>query len=159
MNREKIDEEIDVEWLILADAAQVVGGKLYLLGGGWDRLTVNSGFPVSQNVAVALSLLVPWNRTNEQHSFQIEIITVDSEKLAKIEGAFEVGRRPRMPKGQPQRTQVATGMLINFKMPGEFVIIASVDGEQKQRFPFYVEASPALQAQMQRNQMKDDSGE
>jgi hypothetical protein len=23
-----------------------VGGKLYLLGGGWDMLTVNTGFPV-----------------------------------------------------------------------------------------------------------------
>ena len=29
---------MDVEWLILADAAQVNGNKLYLLEGGWDRL-------------------------------------------------------------------------------------------------------------------------
>ena len=31
---------MEVDWLILADSAQVTGGKLYMLGGGWDRLTV-----------------------------------------------------------------------------------------------------------------------
>ena len=39
---ELLDATTSIEWLILADAAEVVGGKLYLMGGGWDRLTVNS---------------------------------------------------------------------------------------------------------------------
>ena len=34
---------MEVEWLILADSAQVIGNKLYLLGGGWDQLAVNTG--------------------------------------------------------------------------------------------------------------------
>jgi len=39
---------MEVEWLILADAAQVVGNKLYLMGGGWDKLTINNVFPADQ---------------------------------------------------------------------------------------------------------------
>ncbi len=37
---------MDVEWLILADAAQVNGNKLYLLEGGWDRLTITRPLPL-----------------------------------------------------------------------------------------------------------------
>src|SRR5660397_182444 len=33
-------DKITLDYLLVADGAQVVGGKLYLLGGGWDRLTV-----------------------------------------------------------------------------------------------------------------------
>ena len=44
---------MEIEWLILADAAQVTGNKLYLLGGGWDRLNVNRDFPVNQHCAIA----------------------------------------------------------------------------------------------------------
>jgi hypothetical protein len=33
-------DKIGLDYLLVADGAQVVGGKLYLLGGGWDRLTV-----------------------------------------------------------------------------------------------------------------------
>jgi len=88
-----------IEWLILADAAQVVGGKLYLLGGGWDRLTVNKPFPVQQHCALALSIAVPWNETNQRHSFEVEIVAEDSateqpKSLMKMGGQFEVGRPP-----------------------------------------------------------------
>src|SRR5688500_1930861 len=43
--------QMEVEWLILADSAQVIGGKLFLLGGGWDVLTVNTSFPWQQRCA------------------------------------------------------------------------------------------------------------
>ena len=64
---------MEVEWLILADSAQVLGNKLYLLGGGWDLLTVNREFPVDQRCAVALSVRVPWNETNQKHTFELEV--------------------------------------------------------------------------------------
>ena len=50
---------MEVEWLILADSAQVTGGKLFLLGGGWDRVTANS-FPFAHNMSIAVSFRVPW---------------------------------------------------------------------------------------------------
>ena len=61
---------MEIEWLILAEAAQVVGQKLYLLGGGWDRLSI-AKTPMYYNMAVAASFKVPWNETNVKHSFEI----------------------------------------------------------------------------------------
>ena len=50
---------MDIEWLILADGAQVVGNKLYLMGGGWDKLQINGGFPKQHATGIALAIKVP----------------------------------------------------------------------------------------------------
>ncbi len=129
---------MQVDWLILADSAQVVGNKLYLLGGGWDRLVVNKEFPTEHRVGIALALRVPWNQTNERHEFEIEIASEDGATIAKVGGNFEVGRPPGIPPGQDQRIQLAVEANIKFERPGTFVISAKLDGEIGQRAPFQV---------------------
>ena len=129
---------MEIEWLILADAAQVTGNKLYLLGGGWDRLTQSGAFPFKKQAGLALSIEVPWNQTNEQHSFEIQMATEDGEVGAQAIGAFEAGRPPGMPPGQSQRVQLAAMVIMEFKAPGTFVIVAKLDGEEKKRVHFNV---------------------
>ena len=137
-------ERVKVEWLILADAAQVLGNKLYLLGGGWDSLTVNAGFPVQQSCAIAASFCVPWNFTNQRHTMELEIQGDDSEQLVNVQGQFEVGRAPGIQQGQPQRSQLAIGMNLPLQRPGVYVVIARVNGEEEARVPFRVVAAPTL---------------
>ena len=129
---------MELEWLILADAAQVVGNKLYLLGGGWDKLVVNSGFPVDQQVGLAISVKVPWNNTNESHRFEIEIATDDGETVGKTEGRFEVGRPVGILPGQDQRVQLAASSTLRLKGEGTYAIIARIDGEERRRVHFNV---------------------
>ena len=131
---------MSVEWLILADAAEVVGEKLYLLGGGWDRLTVSKPPPVPHQMAVAASFRVPWNETNQKHRFELEICDVDGISLFKFGGGFEVGRPAGLPQGQSQRTQIAVSMGVVFNKLGGYVIIGRVDdhAETEARFPFSV---------------------
>ena len=129
---------MQMEWLILADSAQVVGNKLYLMGGGWDRLTVSQKFPTEQRVGIALAIKVPWNRTNERHDFEIEIASEDAAPIAKVAGNFEVGRPAGIPPGQDQRVQLAVETTIKFERPGTFVIVAKLDGKEGQRVPFHV---------------------
>src|SRR6478672_178282 len=99
--------KMNLEWLILADGAQVVDGKLYLLGGGWDIITVNTGFPTQKHLAVAASFRVPWLETNEKHQIEIEIADADGGSVAKVEGQVIVGRPAGIPVGQTQRIQFA----------------------------------------------------
>ena len=127
-----------VEWLILADAAQVVGNKLYLLGGGWDVLTVNTAFPVSHRCAVAASFKVPWTERDRQHTFEIEIATEDGATLATVNGQFEVGRPQGIPEGQDQRWQLAADLALTFANAGTYVIVARIGGEEDARVPFTV---------------------
>ena len=138
---------MEVEWLILADAAQVVGNKLYVMGGGWDRLTVNSGFPADQRCAVALSVRVPWNETNVKHNFEVEVSTEDAvteepKSLLKAGGQFETGRPPGIPQGQEQRIQLAINMNIKLESPSTVVIVARIEGHEMRRTHFNVVAGP-----------------
>ena len=135
---------MEVEWLILADAAQVIGNKLYLLGGGWDRLMVNSGFPVDQQIGLAASFKVPWNETNEKHTFEVEIASEDGESICTIGGGFEVGRPPGIPAGQDQRMQIAANAGLRIKDQGTYVIIARIDGQEGRRVPFNVVAGATM---------------
>ena len=131
-----------VEWLILADAAQVIGGKLYLLGGGWDRLTVNSEFPVEQRLAVAASFLVDWNETNERQPVVIEVTDADNSSLLRLGAEIEVGRPPGIPAGQPQRAQLAAEVGMKFEAPGIYVVSARVSDQERTELSFYVVPGP-----------------
>jgi hypothetical protein len=137
---------VDIEWLILADSAQVVGNKLYLLGGGWDQISVNSPFPIDQRMGVAISINVDWNETNQKHSFEIEIISEDKDteapkSLMKAGGQFEIGRPPGILPGQSQRLQMALDLTLRIEAPGTKTVIARIEGQEMKRFPFYVRAN------------------
>src|SRR5213078_2286630 len=58
--------------LLLADAAQAVEGKLYVLGGGWS---VTGPQPVP--MAIALKIDVPWDQANTRHSWRLELLDAD----------------------------------------------------------------------------------
>jgi len=135
-----------VEWLILADYAEIVGGKLYLMGGGWDRVTVNSAFPLTRPIGLAAAFRVPWNETNQPQNVEMEIQTDDGESVGKVGAQFEVGRPPGMKAGQDQRFQLAANVPLTLRGPGGYVIVARVEGQEAGRVPFNVMGGPALEA-------------
>ena len=99
--------------MMLADAAQEVGGKLYILGGGWS---ITGPDPVP--TAIALKLEVPWDRTNVQHSLVLELLDEDGNPVLvpgpdedqvplQVTGEFEAGRPPGVKPGTPIDSAVA----------------------------------------------------
>ena len=129
---------MDVDWLILADAAQIVGGKLYLLGGGWDVLTVNAPFPAQQRCTIAAAFTVPWHETNQPLQVEIVVMDGDGASLGTISGQVELGRPPGLPQGSDQRAQLAAEMGLTFPAPGTYVVVARCNGEEGKRAAFRV---------------------
>lgn len=92
--------------LILADSAQVVAGKLYILGGGW---TVTS--PRVTMSAIAGKVEVPWSETSKKHRLKLELMDVEDGPVMVptpkgnepviIGGEFEVGKAKDLPQGIP----------------------------------------------------------
>lgn len=132
------------EWLILADHADIVGNKLYLHGGGWDVLTVNTGFPVDQQLGLAAAFQVDWQETNQRHSVEIEILDADGTSLAKAAGQFEVGRPAGMPPGQSQRAQLAVNLPLRLGNAGTYEIVTRIEGQEDSRTHFNVIPGPML---------------
>ena len=134
---------MEVEWLILADSAQVIGNKLYLLGGGWDVLAARKDFPFDQRCAIAVAVKIPWGETNQKHSFEIEMISEDKDteeikSMVKVGGQFEVGRPPGIQLGQDQRIQLAIDMGLKIEEPGIKTVVARIDGTESKRINFNV---------------------
>ena len=141
----QIVDSVTVEWLILADAGQVVGQKLYLLGGGWNRLTVNA-LPRNQAIAIAVSFEIPWTETNKKHNCEIEFLDGDGTRLGEsVQGQFEVGRPPGMPEGQGQRFQLMVNAVVEFTKLGTYEVVARVHGEAERHFPFHVVGTPDVE--------------
>jgi Family of unknown function (DUF6941) len=87
--------------MMLADAAQEVNGKLYVLGGGWSVTG-----PLLPPMALALKLDVPWSAANQEHEFLLMLVDADGHPVrvaddndVKAGGTFEVGRPPGLPAG------------------------------------------------------------
>ena len=135
---------MNVEWLIMGDYAQVVEGKLYLIGGGWSTLTINTGFPAKHMLGIAASVIVPWNETNQKSRLEIEVLTDDGGSLAKGGGEFTVGRPPTHPPGQDQRMQFAANVGVELKNPGTYSIVGRLEGQEDARTQFNVVPGPAL---------------
>jgi hypothetical protein len=109
---------ISADFLILADAAQVQGDKLYLLGGGWSLIWAKD-FPVQHHVAVAAGILVPWMDTNQRHRFKVSVRAEDGKALGEVGGEFEQGRPAGLPAGITQRVMLTVNMNIRLEAPVE----------------------------------------
>jgi hypothetical protein len=92
--------------MLLADAAQAVGGKLYVLGGGWSVTG-----PAPTAMAIALKIDVPWDQAMVRHHWVLELIDEDGHPVStpspeggrpvQVSGSFEVGRPSTVAEGTP----------------------------------------------------------
>ncbi len=97
--------------LLIADAAQVADGKLYILGGGLTAVG-----PRPQPMGVAIRIEVPWDRANVSHEWRIDLLDEDGhplligERPLVVQGNFEAGR----PVGLRPGTPLCVPLAINF---------------------------------------------
>lgn len=82
--------------LLLCDSVQSVGGKLYILGGGLQRIARVPGSAI--NISLAIRLTIPWSRANERIEVVARLRDQDGnpveagERPVVIRGHVEVGR-------------------------------------------------------------------
>lgn len=115
-----------VEWTIMADAAEVVNNKLYLMGGGWDHLMIGRKFPARQEVAVALSVLLDGSDVSGER-LTLTIDDQTNKRLATVNANLNV-KNPA-PPGQSRRVQLAFKLPLRFEQPGTCRVIATA-GDQ-----------------------------
>ena len=133
--------EIDVV-LLLCDAAQAIGGKLYILGGGWTQVVQapESPFPM----ALAIRIVIPWTEANRRIPFRAYLVSHDEEPVdlggGPIEsgGEMEVGRPPGLEPGTPLDAVLAVNAGAVVLEPGRYVWKVDVDEKTRSRAPFRV---------------------
>ena len=130
---------MEPDYLLLADRAEAVNGKLYMVGGGWDRMGL-TGIPGPANFDVAVGILVGYNETNSPHSIELLLEDEDNKPvLGPIAAQFEMGRPAGMKLGQTQRFQMVLRGPFPIPKAGSFHWVAVLDGERKARTQFWVD--------------------
>ncbi len=137
-----MSDALTADFLILADAAQVQGDKLYMLGGGWSVFWAKA-FPAQHQLSVAAAILVPWLETNRRHQFRVTVRTEAGATLAEFGGEFEKGRPAGLPAGSSQRVLLAVGFGVRFEAATEASVDLRLDGELAKSVPFRVVQRPA----------------
>ncbi len=143
--------ELGIELLMLANHAEAINGLLYLSGGAWTDhyRAVAPGVPVPQShLAIAVSILVPWNETNVPHRLTVRVENEDvTSSLAQIDAQLNVGRGPTMQQGAVQHAVFAVPVTVMFPGPGGYRLVADLDGGIDMRvWSFRVHDVPATVA-------------
>ena len=133
------------EFLTLADAAQVRGDRILILGRGLRCLTTGEGFPFQHHLGVAASLLMGGVETNRPHHYTFRLGPEDaSGKTVDIEGDFEKERPGDVPLDDDQHMLLAANLAPSFESAGAYVLRMLVDGEEIASTNFTVlDAAPA----------------
>ena len=141
----------------LADTAEVVNGKIYALGGGWNTIFVRT-FPAQhRRLAVAATVHVPFTDTNMTHNFELKLVTEDGETypigvrpdadgtpqpVRAMGGEFTLGRPAHLADGFEQVACFAfTFDGLRFDKPRLLAWVVSIDGEELTRLPMRVQAA------------------
>ncbi len=138
--------------LLLADYARVAEGKLDVVGSGWTMTSSPANF------GVGILFQIPWDRTNAQIQFTLELVDVDGELLtqetddgptpvAQLRGAVSVGRPVELKPGTPQTVPFAANFAAMPLPPGErFAWRLSVDDDPDSSWSAPFSTRPAAPA-------------
>lgn len=122
--------DVSVDYLMVADAAHAVGGKLYILGGGWTRLVLPPEGEPRLPFFVALGIVVPWHMTNTPFKLIVQIRDADGELMDEIASyeSVERGRPAGLPAGSEQRVALAVPVTTMDLAPGRYTVVVLIDG-------------------------------
>ena len=131
-------ERPEIEFAILADRAEGLNGKLYMMGGGWDQFNV-SDFRQPLQFGLAIGLLVPWHQTNEPLPLSVIFEHEDGNQvMPPFQVNVQTGRPPTAKKGQALRSIVAINALMQLPGPGGYRVTASLGPDNVRKVSFWV---------------------
>ncbi len=139
----------------LADSAEVVQGKIYALGAGWNTIFMPRFPAAHRRLAVAATVHVPFTDTNVKHHLQLTLVTEDGkdypiglragedgkpQAIRAMGGDFTLGRPPQLVDGDEQVACLAfTIEGLRFAEPGMFNWVITIDCEECTRLPMRVQ--------------------
>jgi hypothetical protein len=136
--------------MMLADSAQAVAGKLYVLGGGWSITG-----PEPAPSAIAIKLDVPWDQAEVAHRWTLALVDADGtpvflpapddgQQPLRLEGEIEVVRGAESAPGIPLDWAMAINIGPLPLPPGQrYVWELSIDGESRPDWHLAFSTRPA----------------
>jgi hypothetical protein len=141
-------DEIQVD-AFLADSVTTADGKLYVQGGGWNRLTASLFPAVHDRIAIGLLIRIS-DAAAGNHRFELRMVGPEGNELKlgdSQEGPVSrIGGEIRTGSGEDQLVPVAINLNgLTLARPGDYRFVVSVDGADVKALPFRVQSAAASQ--------------
>lgn len=133
--------EPSVDVALLADAVQASRGKLFVLGGGWDVLTVRSLPARHPSMGIGIRIRVPWGWPGASVRLDVELQNEDGKAAlpGSLSAEVPVRRPDHLPEGQDVTlVRALTFTNVVFREEGAYSYVVSIDGTVKERLRFLV---------------------
>src|SRR3990172_5321014 len=140
-------ERVEIEYLLLADAVQVIDGKIYVTGGGFDTMLVPA-VPQTISLAIACGVLIPWGEAEKEQTLSVSVATAGGRALAPSHRqTFRTGRAPGLLPNAPVHVPFAITWELTFPDYGRYAVIATVDARRnaERRLEFSVRPAPGAE--------------
>jgi hypothetical protein len=126
-----------IEFLILADRAEVVGGKLYLMGGGWDQVTLP---PIDPSAVMAIGVAVRVTLPPGDHASHTVTLSIEGPgDPTIIPNRFQFVPSENAPADRRLNVLIATECLLGVKEVGAHAVVARLDSGEPTHAWFTVE--------------------
>jgi hypothetical protein len=122
---------MEIDYLILAEHAEVTGAKLYLMGGGWDTMNV-ADVPANVRLTAVAGIRVEWDETNVAIPLVVRVDDDDAQEVFRLNGQINVGRPPQLLPGTSQLSQMTFVLQLQLKSLGGYRVSLVVGPEEQQ---------------------------
>jgi hypothetical protein len=122
-----------IEYALLADAAQAVGGKVFVLGGGWNLFRAVN-YPAPVQLAIAIGLGFTSNEVGNQYPLNVVIADEAGVPVVpEMKGQVETGQpAPDLPKTASVKIPVAININMSLPHPGTYGIMVTAGSSTAQ---------------------------
>jgi hypothetical protein len=131
---------MQVTTAMLADAASVERGKLFIHGGGWDNIDVGSIPATHPTMALVLILQIDYSEALADIPIVIELLDEDDKPLElRLEGKINAGHPPRTRRGTPTFHPLALPFnMLTFQHEGGYRFKVTSGDNELASIPFRV---------------------
>jgi hypothetical protein len=135
---------MEVTTAMLADAASVEGGKLFVHGGAWDTVYVAAVPAVHPAMALVLVFRIGYDEALNDIPITIELIDEDDQPFGpRVQGIINAGHPPRSRRGTPTFHPLAmTFSMLPFEHEGGYRFRVSSADDEIASVPFQVRTTP-----------------
>lgn len=134
---------MELDFAFLADAADVTLGKLFVLGGAFDTIHVQTLPSNHPSLAVVLRLLLVPHDLDRKHMIEIQLRDADGKPVATAKGEMVVPKSPESPQGWKQAVLLPLRFFsVPFQSAGHYAIEIVLDGEMAKAIPLRVVQIP-----------------
>ena len=110
-----------VDFAFLADSADAINGKIYVMGGAFDTIWAKQAPVIHPKLSLVLRLKLDPAEMDRPHNFEIIVMDEDGKNVAKVAAPIEVKKNPQNYKGWQQSFLTVIHFInLNFARFGDY---------------------------------------